>query len=244
MTTTLVTALQYWKGDEEQALMLARLLADIEKVPTDEMLLVLSRRGDCELSPEARQTQLYCSQKFATMCIQSPRGETGHPDGCFGLWAGTAMKLYELWQRGAIPWFAGRTVFLAEADGGPLQPGWRRRIVESHDMTLKGNKRVTGAIMERPFLHVNGNFVMDLSLIADYPALMKCPSKVAWDLHHAPILVREARSSYVIRNEYETRDWTPGALRPLGREAAWLHGCKDDSLFNFIRLMLRTLWRT
>lgn len=244
MTTQLVLALQYWEGDEEQALTLARLLADIEKVQTDQVLLVLARRADCSLSLEARRTQLYCAQKFTTLCIQSERRETGHPDGCFGLWAGTAAKLYQLWMRGAIPWEAGRTTFLAEADGGPLSQWWKQRLIASHDITRRRNLRVTGPVMEHPFLHVNGNFMMDLSLIGDYPALMSCPSKVAWDLHQAPILVKEARCSFVIRNEYDTRDWTPGVLNPLGRETAWLHGCKDESLFDYIRLMLRTMWRT
>lgn len=236
-------ALQYWAGDEPQALALARLLADLAKEERRDLYLVLARRQDCPLSEEAERTRAYCSEKFSVMMLRSDRPERGHPDGCHGLWAGTMAKLYVLWKRGGLPWLAGRTVFGCEADAWPLRPDWQDRIEEAHTRTLTQGLRVTGAVMDVPMPHVNGNFILTLDLLGDYPGLYECPAGVAWDLHHAGVLIRETRACHVIRNEYNTRDWTPGSLNPIGRESAFIHGVKDDSVMAWIRVMQRTLWR-
>jgi hypothetical protein len=240
----MIVVLQYWGGDEERALTLARMLADIEQGRRrKEVFLVLARRGDCPLSDDARKTVAHCQDVFSVMPLQSPRPEVGHPDGCFGLWAGSARRLYELWQTSAIPWQAGRTAFFCESDGAPIRRDWINRLIVAHAMSRTQGKRVTGAVMDEPMPHVNGNLVLDLQIIADHPSLLDCPPGVSWDLHHAPVLMPEARASLVILNEYNTRDWTPGSLAPIGRESAWVHGCKDNSVLDFVRLMMRTLWR-
>lgn len=236
-------ALQYWVGDEAQALALARLLRDLQKVERKDLYLVLARRADCPMSEELLRTRDYCADMFSVMLLQSDRLETGHPDGCHGLWAGTMAKLHGLWKRGGIPWHAGRTVFGCEADTAPLRPDWHTRIEEAHARTLTQGLRVTGPVMDVPMPHVNGNFVLTLDLLDDHPGLLTCPKGVAWDLHHAPVLIRETRSCQVIRNEYNTRDWTPGALNPIGRESAFIHGVKDDSVLAWVRVMMRTLWK-
>lgn len=239
----MIILLQYWTGDEARALTLARLLADLERNQRKSVYLVLARAFDCGWSEEAERVREHCSRVFTVLSVQSTVQKTGHPDGAFGIWSGALDRLYQLWQQPAFPWAAGRTVFCCEADGAPLRPDWIDRIIAAHTMTRGKGLRVTGAAMDEPMPHVNGNFIMDLQLWADYPSLRDCPPGVAWDLHHAPILLREARSSYVIRNEYNTRDWKPGSLAPIGRESAWIHGFKDNSVLDFVRLMMRTVWR-
>lgn len=231
----MIIALQYWSGDEQQALALARLLADIEQERRGDVVLVLSRRKDCPLSEEARRTESYCSPKLPTMLFQSKREETGHPDGCFGLWAGTVAHIHELWQRGSIPWNMGHTVFTCEADGGPVRRDWIDRLTSAHARSRSLFLRVTGAVMDTPIPHVNGNLVLDLSLWADYPGLAACPPGAAWDVHHGTILLREARSSLAIRNDYEATDLTVGYLSAVARETAWVHGCKDGSVIRYAR---------
>lgn len=231
----MIIALQYWSGDEQQALALARLLADIEQSPRGGAVLVLSRRGDCPLSEEAKRTEAYCAPKLPVMLLQSDRPETGHPDGCFGLWAGTVARLHHHWQRGVLPWNLGRTVFTCESDGAPIRRDWINRLSAAHNRTRALGLRVTGAVMDDPLPHVNGNLVLDLSLWADYPSLQQCPSGVAWDVHHGPILVREARPSLAIRNDYGATDLTAGYLSAVACETAWVHGCKDESVIRYAR---------
>lgn len=237
----MIILLQYWTGDEARALSLARMLADIERSPRKSVCLALARAFDCEWSEEAQKCREYCSRVFRVLPIQSTVQKTGHPDGAFGIWSGAMDRLYRLMMKPAFS-EEHRTVFCCEADGAPLRADWIDRIIEAHRMTRTKGLRVTGAVMDEPLPHVNGNLILDLQLWGDYPSLRDCPPGVAWDLHHAPILLREARSSYVIRNEYNTRDWTPGSLAPIGRESAWIHGCKDNSALDYVRLMMRTVW--
>jgi len=163
----IMIVIQYWSGDEPQALRLARLLADLERgrpgrptpLPTR---LVLARRFDCLVSVEASQTRDYCQHIFHTHLVQSSRRETGHPDGCFGLWAGTVDVLNMMLLGGILPWIECRHAFLAEADGAPIRRDWLDRMGEAHAVTTLQGKRVTGAMMDWPYPHVNGNMVMDL----------------------------------------------------------------------------------
>lgn len=240
----MLVVLQYWKEDETRAMRLARVLANVENGrKRDGVTLVLARRGDCPESEDLAQTRAECAEVFRVMTLRSPRPEVGHPDGCFGLWAGAARRLYELWIGGAFPWQAGRTAFFCEADGAPIRRDWIDRIIHAHAASRAQGKRVTGAVMDEPMPHVNGNLIMDLSLVADYPSLMDCPSGVAWDLHAAPVLLQETRPSMVIRNEYNTRAWTASSLMPIGRESAWVHGFKDNSVLEYAQMMARTVWR-
>lgn len=234
----MIIALQYWAGDEAQALALARLLADLEDERRDNTTLVLARRFDCPLSMEADRTADYCSDSFDVRFIRSSRTETGHPDGCFGLWAGAADALYHMLVAGILPWKTCRHALFIEADGAPVRRDWLDRIIEAHNVSLAQGHRVTGAMMDWPWPHVNGNMVMDLQLVADYPSLMECPSGVAWDLHHGTLLLREARDGHAILNVCGAKYWTPEVLKQVGTQTAWLHGCKDDSVFQYARTLV------
>lgn len=235
----MIIALQYYAGDEELALSLARLIADIEPKRRDGDLLVLARRRDCPLSAEANRTEEHCSTKFPVMMLQSERQEVGHPDGCFGLWYGTLDKLHRMWIGGAIQWDLGRDVFTCEADGAPIRRDWISRLETMHRKSLATGKRITGAAMDYPVPHVNGNMVLDLSIVADYPGLAECPSGVPWDCHHGTVLLRETRPCLAIRNDYDSRDLTAGYLKAVAYETAWVHGCKDESLMTYARKLVQ-----
>ena len=235
----MIVAIPYWAGDEERALTLARLLARLEAKKRDDDWLVLARRFDCPLSAEAERTQEFCQRAFGrVMFLRSTRLETGHPDGCFGLWAGTMAALSEMLQNEAIPWLVGRDVFVAESDGVPLRRAWLDSIKTAHALTKSQHKRITGAVMEMGgggwMYHVNGGaMALCLQLWEDYPSLKTCPNGVAWDIHHAVTLLRETRDSRMIMNVCGSVDWTPGVLKYLGCESAWLHGVKDDSALKY-----------
>jgi len=236
----MIIALQYWSGDESQALALARLLTDLERGPRRDAELVLARRADCALSSEAQETAERCAKIFHTRLLRSTRPETGHPDGCHGLWAGTADALYQLLLAGTTPWTAGRSAFFIEADGAPVRRDWLDRLVEAHDRSISQGRRVTGAMMDWPYPHVNGNLVMDLTLLRDCPSLLACPPGVAWDLHHGVTLLREARDGHAILNVCGSHHWTPEVLRCVGTQTAWLHGCKDDSVLEYAHSLKET----
>ena len=230
----MLIVLQYWRGDEQQALSLARFLADIEPHRRDDVILILARAWNCPLSAEATKVREHCAKKMRTILLQSGVERSGHPDGCYGLWAGTVGRLYQLHRDGVLPWdFA--TVATFEADGWPVRRDWIARLKASHARTLERGLRITGAVMDEPMPHVNGNMVMELSVWGDFPSLHTCTPQVAWDVLHAQVLMPLARPCNVIRNEYGTRDWTAGCLSAVAREAAWVHGVKDDSVAEIVR---------
>jgi len=238
----MLVALQYWRGDEAEALSLARLIADIEPKEREDVVLVLARAFDCPLSPEAEATQKHCSAKLRTMLLQSHVERVGHPSGCYGVWAGTVGRLYQLWSSGMID-SRHDSVATFEADGCPVRSDWLDRLQAAHGRTLTQGLRVTGAVMDEPIPHVNGNLVMHLSVWGDRPSLRDSIHNVAWDIQHARVLIPLTRPCGVIRNEYETRDWTEGCLAGIAREAAWVHGCKDDSILRIVRGWMRGKWR-
>jgi hypothetical protein len=243
MAGELLIVIQYWKDDEASALNLARLMADIEPSKRETDCLVLARRKDCVASPELFRTRDYCSAKFTTMVVQSNRPEVDYPAGCHGLWSGTLDSLYNLWSGGMLPWPLSAAL-MTEADAMPIHPKWIDRIKVAHEKTRLLGKHVTGAMMDRPTPHVNGNSVIDLLFYADHPALKICPPEVAWDIHAAPILIPACRVSNAIRNEYGTREWSFASLAGLAHlDAALLHGCKDSSVEEYTRHMLKHVWK-
>jgi hypothetical protein len=229
----MILALQYWKNDEPQALRLARLLADIEPKHRDDVTLALVRRHDCELSEEAEDTQLYCGKKFPTALMRAEEKGEGWPGGSNALWRGT-MELCSLPQFGAT----GSAVFTFEADCVPLSADWINRLKAEHAITVSQGKRITGAVQAQPCAHVNGNMVIESSAWIDLPSLRQAPANWAWDCWHSATLLRETRHSGVILNAAHSDGWTEGPMLALAREAAILHGCKDDSAFNVASSML------
>lgn len=222
----LVVALQYWSGDEARAMRVARLLADIEPARRGDVVFAFCRRFDLPMTRETWLTGLHVGQKFSVMHLASQREAVGHPDGCFGLWAGIMGALSEGWASGGL---RARSVFTIEADGVPLRKDWLDRIIAAHKETLRRGKRVTGALMEEGLRHINGSLISHLSLWPDRQSLHRCPPGHAWDLFHADVLMAEAHPTSWIKNLYGNVEWSADALRLLARETAWLSSQKHDS---------------
>lgn len=229
----MVLALQYFAGDEEAAMRLARLLADIEPGPgpRDDVVLAFCRREDIDPpSRLAEQTFWYCSEKFRVMKIRSRRPGAGHPHGCNELMAGVMDQLSTSWRSGnlRVP-----SVFLMEGDGCPLSRDWIDRLLAEHQDALVHGKRVSGAYTEGTvptrIPHINGSLIAHLSMWFDRPSLNQTPADEAWDLFHAQALLTEAQPTTLIQNLYGARDWSESALAALGRESAWLASTKDGS---------------
>lgn len=228
----MIIALQYYFGDEEKALKLARLLADIEHSKTSHTLLLV-RSFDTKESVELRRTVCYCARKFQVVKTKSNERRTGYPDGAYGLFHGAMTAAERLRVSGLVSW-GEDSVFCCEADGCPLSLSWISILEEAHRMTLQSGKRVTGAVMEQPYRHVNGNLVAHISLWSDRASLRSCSPYVAWDIFHRDVLLAETRPSTVIRNEHGTSEWTRGSLLAISKHSAWIANVKDDSALQHI----------
>ena len=234
----LAIAIQFWKGDQARALRLARFLADMEPVRRDDVFLVFARRFDVPMSRDLEEAALYCGLKFPACHVQSQRRETGHPDGCFGLWAGTADAVY----RNYLGRWPCSSVFFVEAEGVPLCWDWIDKLKRAHADNLAAGKRVTGARMEAGLnygAHINGSLVMHLSCWGDHPSLHECRKGQAWDVFHAQVLLSEAGPRPGIVNLYGAHRVTMSVFKTLGRDHAWLASVKDASSWRCAQSLLK-----
>ena len=233
----LAIVIQFWKDDEAEALALARLLADIEPSFREDTILVFARRFDLPSSPELWKTRLYCGQKFGVRSIQSKREGTGHPAGCFGVWAGAMEILYDQYSRGSFPY---ANVFTVEPDGCPARKDWIDELKRAHNKTLAAGRRVTGAIWPEPMEHVNGSLCMHLSCWGDHPSLSRCPEKEAWDVFHSRTILAETSPSNAIVNLYGVEKVSAGVFGTIGLTSCWISSCKDGSAQKCARESLAT----
>lgn len=222
----LIIAIQYWAGDEERAMRLARLIADIEPKRRDDVAIAFCRRFDMEVeSALLWQTWLHVAKKFPVLKLRSRREGVGHPEGCNELWSGVMDQLSTQWRAGNL-W--AHSVFTCEADGVPLRSDWVDKLAYIHRRTLEAGKRITGPIMQQ-YPHLNGSLVSHFSLWFDRPSLHRTPADQSWDMFHSHVILCEGRGDPWIKNVYGGSKWSPESLRNMARETAWLCSQKDDS---------------
>jgi hypothetical protein len=228
--TGIVIALQFYAGDQDRALRVARLIAAIEPRFRDDVTFCFARRFDVEMSPELWAASLEVGRKFKVMHVRSKREGVGHPAGSFGIWAGTLDALAEGWASGSL---RAHSAFMIEADGVPLRADWIDIIIEEHRKTIAAGKRITGAEMIEGTPHANGGLAMAFSCWLDRPSLHRCPEAQAFDLFHAPVILSETRFSGRIRNVYGASRWSDESIRNMARECVWLCSSKDNSALEF-----------
>jgi hypothetical protein len=232
----LIIAVQYYGGDELQALRLARLLADIEPRPRDDATVLLVRRADVPLSDEARRTAQHVSKKFPVMLARSKREGVGHPAGCNALMGGTMDHLAALWRAGDL---LRSAVFLAESDGCPLRRDWLDVLLDEHERTLEDGLSVTGPYMA-VFPHINGTMVLEVPWWIDHPSVHVTPPDQGFDIFHRRTYLRAARRTKLIMNIHHSKKWTDDQLSPLGAEHAWITSVKDNSVIDWAENALLT----
>lgn len=233
----LAIALQFWEGDQERALRLARFLADLEPARRCDIVFVFARPFDLPMTPELQDAAFYCGLKFPVAHVQSKRELVGHPDGAFGIWVGTAETLYRNLLRG---WPCSSVLFV-EPDGVPLRWDWIDEIKRAHAHNLALGKRVTGARMEAGInypAHINGSLAMELSCLADHPSLLECRRGEAWDIFHSRVMLAEAGTRAGVFNLYGAHGVSMSVFKTLGREYAWLASVKDESAWECAQSLL------
>jgi hypothetical protein len=235
-------AIQFWRGDQAEALRLARFLADLETKRRDDVVLLFARRFDVPMSSELEAAMTYCGRKFTVSDVRSERIAEGHPAGCFGLWAGTAEQCYARYVKG---WPIDNVLFV-ESDGAPTRFDWIDHLKRLHQQNLDASKRVTGPRMEACSYyptHINGTMVMHMSCWGDHLSLRECPPRVAWDCFHGQVLVSEAGPAQGILNLYGTKQMSLPEFKVIGRDYAWIASAKDRSVFRCAQSLLDKNWR-
>jgi len=224
----LTIALQFYDGDVEEAMQLARMIADAEPIKRWDVFMVLVLNNH-SLSSNAlvNSTVEYVDEKMPTARLISPPRASGHPDGCFMQWHTAMSSLTRVWLHISQP--TSKNVFTIEPDGCPTRLDWIDEIKRQHAHNLSVGKRVTGHLSNKVPAHVNGSLVMHASCWADHPSLHSCPSGELWDVFHGQVLSGERGPLSPIINLYGAKNMTEGVFHALAREYAWVSSVKDDS---------------
>lgn len=237
----LALVLQFFSGDRHRAMELARLIADLEPAKRADVVFIFARQDNCPMDDEIQAAQLYVGRKFSVMdMVTKIDPDKKYPGVCFDAFASACQQLSDWYHTGRIPY---SNAFFFEADGCPLRSTWIDDIKRAHTETLMAGKRVTGPAMRfggidslhQPAGHVNGSLVLHLSCWEDHPSLRRCPPEAAWDVFHGTVLMAEAGTSQIIRNEHGMNGLTENQFHIMAKESAFLVSLKDGTPSHWAR---------
>ncbi len=232
----ILLVLQYWKGDQAQAMRLAKLVADMQPGKSELADFLFVARFDCGHDME---TIKHVSRKFNVFHWISKRQGTGWPNGCNDLWFGSLEWVQSMMADKKIP--AYKAIFTFEADGVPLVTNWINQMSADWDAECKKHDTfVMGAYLKAPGPHINGN-----CLLSGHPAFLHwivrkvggCPPNAGWDyVMYSDFRKWGARDYPKLRSYWGTKTFTEeGFQQLLAQGVVWLHGVKDDSLLDMAR---------
>jgi hypothetical protein len=244
----MIIAIQYYEGDRERSFSLARLLADLETDYRSDVLLALVAQHGTPASYSTDMTLCYCAKKFPVAHFISDRSGSGYPYVCGLMWLATMEHFSCLHDHGLVPHDAIFTV--DGGDGVPLHYDWINMLKAEHEVTLASGKSITGT----PYslggcpLHINPNMAMELKTWKEVPLLHEIPNPsmnclsgtnllLHYDIYHRRETVKRTNLSSVVRTDWQGggRYVTPKLMRVLAGHSIWLHGYKDESLYEVAR---------
>ena len=242
----MILGLQYYEGDLKRTMKLARLLSDIEPKPRADVQLALVCQPDTPTTQLVLDTITHCQTKFKVEHHVSKYGALGWADGSGQLWRGTMEHFHSLWKSGQTP---HHSIFTLDGgDGVPLHNNWLDLLIAEHTKTNAASKLVTGVRMICPShwiqkypTHINGNMVLELSILDDHPELLLTPlgarleAQNTWDMYHANTFLELASSSTVVHSDWNHTGATPWLFKEHSQNSIWLHGWKDEALCDLAR---------
>lgn len=173
----LIFNIQYWTGDREQAMALAKLMADIEPKKRDDVIMVFSARFDCPHDIPAIE---YVSKKFRVELFKSRPHRTGWPGGPNDLMAQSYMWCVE---QVRFKRFNADGVFFMESDDVPLASDWIDKIKAEWEECKAAGKQVLGCYLMRGDCgteHINGNCIIHIDFWRQNRAIFT-PGSGGWD---------------------------------------------------------------
>lgn len=237
-------ALQFWEGDRNAAMRLAKYLADLERTHTDFADFLLVNRFDCR---PIERADAALSRKFNLYHWRTRSRVEGWPAGCNAMWVSTIE-----WVK-SMCYGNGRNskvrpydfIFTCEADGAPIRRDW---IAALRMSWLAANKAkpvtIAGPLVGVPgthtLPHINGNCLVS-----------GAQDDLDWLLKTVPTIHPNVGWDYGVRDELEKRGWantpdiqsyynTPMFSREqyeqmISDNLTWVHGDKSGCLVDYGR---------
>ena len=235
MVNRLLIALQYWDGDRDRALKLARFLADLEPVKSTLADFLVVARFDSSLDDT---TTKQLARKFNVYTFKSRRRGTGWPDGCNELWFSTMEWAQSMIAAKKVP--AYKAIFTCEADGCPIQRNWIEWMSLEWDRVNRAKPIVIAGALVDPGPHINGN-----ALITGAPGFLNWIARrvggvrpgCGWDYCLAQDFRRWGWADIPgMKSIYNTPTFSAEAYADMIKNNwIWVHGVKDTSLIQLGR---------
>jgi hypothetical protein len=235
MVNRLLIALQFWNGDRDRALELARYLADLEPARSKIADFLFVARFDSSLDDYTTQR---VARKFNVYTFKSRRRGTGWPDGCNELWFSTMEWVQSLTAARKIPSY--KAIFTCEADGAPIPRNWIERMSLEWDRVSKPKPVVIAGALVDPGPHINGN-----ALITGEPGFLGWIARrvsgvnpgCGWDYCLAPQFKRMGWANIPgMKSIYNTPTFSGEQYQKMiDHDWIWVHGGKDTSLIQMGR---------
>lgn len=225
----IVIALQFWEGDRDRAMRLAKLIADIEPGKNNRVEIAFFARFDAKQDDEVIKQ---VSRKFNVWKMKCRRQAKGWPDGCNAM---ALDLLQQANQRSKKEWKNVKAVYLMESDVLPLRTDWLAAIEQEWDEWSAKGKLLGGSWYpyHSPVGHINGNMLVAPNIVAKIKGLEACPPGKAWDTEFAPKFEPFWYKSRLMTNLYDfRREIDPEILFSSAdgvTPVAVTHGIKDFS---------------
>ena len=235
MVNRILIALQFWNGDRDRALELARFLADLEPERSKLADFLFVARFDSLLDD---YTTHRVARKFNVYTLKSRRQGTGWPDGCNELWFSTMEWVQSMTAARKVP--AYKAIFTCEADGCPIQRNWIEWMSLEWDRVNRAKRVVIAGALVEPGPHINGN-----ALITGEPGFL------TWIARRVGGVRPGCGWDYCMKGDFERLGWAniPGMksiyntptfsaenyAQMIADQWIWVHGGKDTSLIQMGR---------
>lgn len=222
--------LQYWDGDRDKAMRLARFIADIEPSKREDVDFMFMARADSSFDAA---TTAHVSRKFHVWTAKPRVRAAGHPYACWVTFFSVMEWLHQHTTRPRYKW-----VLCFEPDCVPIGKNWITELIEEWNRL---NKYVVGSETFHWQMHLNGNamYSADAKFLEWFVrglTINGCPQKEPYDLWLFPQFARWGVGySRKIANRCGQKTMAPDEAKWLREKMgiALVHGVKDDSLHHW-----------
>jgi len=230
MSKKILLALQFWNGDKDQAMRLARTIADMQPGRCDNADFLFMSRFDCTQDAPTIQE---VSRKFNVFQAVSRRRGTGWPHGCNDLWFGTLDHIYSKTVARQMPEY--KAILTFEADCAPTASNWVNELHRAWDLAAPA--QIVGSLIpgkDGGHDHINGNmmFTGDLAALKWVTRdVGGCHARGGWDYLLAPQFKKRGWADCPgMRSDYRMETMTREYFEHLITSGVFFHhGCKDGS---------------